>query len=293
MKITTQIQGGLGNQLFQYATGKALSNRLGCPLQLDINWFDQGWKDVTPRKFLLSELKLNYGIAQIASPIAAPKKWRRIAQTILPISPCVISDRPYRFNQQLNQFMPYAHQDVYLMGYWQSFRYFDSIRSQLISEMQPAQALSAHYRSYLEKIQGIASVMVHIRRGDYVHLPVAAKVHGFLGLEYYQKGMDLLLAKDPATRFFIFSDDLNWAKSNLPHQEKSCFIESSDKHNAPVEELFLMSQCQRHLIANSSLSWWGAWLSSSAKPLVIAPKSWTNDTHKSWDDLLLPQWHRI
>ncbi|QWE10809.1 alpha-1,2-fucosyltransferase [Polynucleobacter sp. es-EL-1] len=293
MNITSQIQGGLGNQLFQYATGKALSNRLGYPLQLDINWFSQGWEDVTPRQFLLPELKLNFGIAHVESPIAAPKRWRRIAQTILPISPYVLSDRPYRFNQNLNHFKPYPNQDVYLMGYWQSFRYFDSIRSQLISEIIPTQALSNHYQSYLEKIQGTSSALVHIRRGDYIHLPVAAKVHGFLGLEYYQKGMDQLLAKDPATQFFIFSDDLNWAKANLPYQERLHFIENANEHNAPVQELFLMSQCKRHLIANSSLSWWGAWLNSNPNPFVIAPQNWTNDTHKSWDDLLPPEWHRI
>ena len=293
MNITTQIQGGLGNQLFQYATGKALSTRLRSPLQLDTNWFNQGWGDATPRQLLLPELKLNYAIAQIESTITPPKRWRRLAQVILPLSPYILSDRPYRFNPKINQFKPYAIQDVYLMGYWQSFRYFDSIRKELISEIRPAKNLSAHYQTYLKKIQSTVSVMVHIRRGDYIHLPAATKVHRFLGLAYYQKGMDLFLEKDPATQFFIFSDDLNWARENLPHQERICFIESTSKYNAPLEELFLMTQCQRHLIANSSLSWWGAWLSSNPSPLVIAPRNWTNDSHKSWDDLLLPQWQRI
>jgi hypothetical protein len=241
----------------------------------------------------LPELKLNYAIAQIESTITPPKRWRRLAQVIWPLSPYILSDRPYRFNPKINQFKPYAIQDVYLMGYWQSFRYFDSIRKELISEIRPAKNLSAHYQTYLKKIQSTVSVMVHIRRGDYIHLPAATKVHRFLGLAYYQKGMDLFLEKDPATQFFIFSDDLNWARENLPHQERICFIESTSKYNAPLEELFLMTQCQRHLIANSSLSWWGAWLSSNPSPLVIAPRNWTNDSHKSWDDLLLPQWQRI
>jgi hypothetical protein len=135
--------------------------------------------------------------------------------------------------------------------------------------------------------------MVHIRRGDYVHLPVAAKVHGFLGLDYYQKGMDLLLASDPRIQFFVFSDDLDWAKANLPHQDKITFIHGTEEITAPVQELFLMTKCKKHLIANSSLSWWGAWLSTSANPHVIAPHRWTNDTDKSWDDLLPAQWQRI
>ncbi|ANI98857.1 hypothetical protein A8O14_01340 [Polynucleobacter wuianus] len=293
MNITTQIQGGLGNQLFQYATGKALSNRLKGSLLLDIDWFNHGWDDVTPRHFLLQELRLNYQIAQQGPAIKSPKRWRRIAQKFLPLSPYVLRDRPFRFNQTLNTFKPYASQDVYLMGYWQSFNYFESIRQDLIDEIKPITPLSTHYQNYLEKIEGSRSAMIHIRRGDYVHLPNAAKVHGFLGLEYYQKGMDLLLAADSNPQFFVFSDDLDWAKANLPHQDRICFIESSNENSSPVQELFLMNRCQKHLIANSSLSWWGAWLSNSPAPMVIAPKHWTNDREKYWHDLLPPQWQRI
>ncbi len=293
MKITTQIQGGLGNQLFQYATGKALSIRLKGQLQLDIDWFNHGWDDVTPRHFLLPELKLHYQLAAPSLTIKPPKRWRRIAQEFLPLNPYTLKDRPFRFNASVNTFKPYASQNIYLMGYWQSYRYFDSIRDALISEIRPAGAISNHYQDYLRKIESSASAMVHIRRGDYVHLPVAAKVHGFLGLDYYQKGMSLLIASDPNMQFFVFSDDIDWAKANLPFQDRICFIESSTEQNAPVQELFLMNQCQKHLIANSSLSWWGAWLSNSSAPLVIAPKHWTNDRDKNWDDLLPQQWQRI
>jgi Glycosyl transferase family 11 len=293
MKITTQIQGGLGNQLFQYATGKALSARLKGPLELDIDWFNHGWEDVTARHFLLPELALHYQVSTHTPITKPPKRWRRIAQTLLPLNPYILSDRPFRFNAQLNQFKPYASQDVYLMGYWQSYRYFDTIRTELLNEIKPKTPISAHYQGYLQQIQNSVSAMVHVRRGDYVHLPVAAKVHGFLGLAYYQEGMRLLLETNPDIWFFVFSDDLEWAKANLPYPERICFIESASEKSAPVQELFLMSQCQKHLIANSSLSWWGAWLSNGSNPQVIAPQNWTNDRDKSWDDLLPPQWQRI
>lgn len=293
MNITTQIQGGLGNQLFQYATGKALSNRLKRPLLLDTDWFNHGWKDVTPRKFLLSKLQLHYQISTTNVMPKPPKRWRRIAQKIFPLSPYILRDRPFRFNSSINTFKPYPRQNVYLMGYWQSFHYFDSIRNELIDELRPSAGLSPYYQIYLEKIQNSQSAMVHIRRGDYVHQPIAAKVHGFLGLEYYQKGMEMLLASDSNIHFFVFSDDLDWAKANLAHQDRITFICSTQDETAPTEELFLMTQCQKHLIANSSLSWWGAWLSKSEKPKVIAPKQWTNDIDKNWDDLLLPQWIKI
>ena len=293
MNITAQIQGGLGNQLFQYATAKALSIRLNGCLQLDIGWFSHHWEDVTPRHFLLPELKVDYQLITPGQTIQSPKRWRRITQRFLPLNPYILKDRPFRFNSDLNVFKPYSSQDIYLMGYWQSYHYFHSIRDLLIREIRPANALSDHYQGYLGKIQSHPSAMVHIRRGDYVHLPVAAKIHGFLGLDYYQKGFDRLLASDPNTQFFVFSDDMEWAKSHLPYQDKICFIESIDVKNAPVQELFLMSKCQKHLIANSSLSWWGAWLSESATPMVIAPKHWTTDQDKNWDDLLPKHWQKI
>lgn len=293
MNITAQIQGGLGNQLFQYATAKALSIRLKGRLQLDISWFSHRWEDVTPRHFLLPGLKVDCQLITHHQAIHSPKRWRRIAQRFLPLNPYILKDRPFRFNSDLNTFKPYINQDIYLMGYWQSYHYFNAIRNILIKEIKPVNTLSDHYQGYLEKILSCPSAMVHIRRGDYVHLPVAAKIHGFVGLDYYQKGFDRLLASNPNIHFFVFSDDIEWAKSNLPHQEKIHFIESVDEFNAPVQELFLMSQCQKHLIANSSLSWWGAWLSESTIPMIIAPKNWTNDRDKNWDDLLPKHWQKL
>ncbi len=293
MNITAQIQGGLGNQLFQYATAKALSIRLKGRLQLDISWFSHRWEDVTPRHFLLPELKVDCQLTTHHQAIHSPKRWRRIAQRFLPLNPYILKDRPFRFNSDLNTFKPYTNQDIYLMGYWQSYHYFNAIRNILIKEIKPVNTLSDHYQGYLEKILSCPSAMVHIRRGDYVHLPVAAKIHGFVGLDYYQKGFDRLLASNPNIHFFVFSDDIEWAKSNLPHQEKIHFIESVDEFNAPVQELFLMSQCQKHLIANSSLSWWGAWLSESTIPMIIAPKNWTNNRDKNWDNLLPKHWQKL
>jgi len=293
MNITAQIQGGLGNQLFQYATAKALSIRLKGRLQLDISWFSHRWEDVTPRHFLLPGLKVDCQLTTHHQAIHSPKRWRRIAQRFLPLNPYILKDRPFRFNSDLNTFKPYTSQDIYLIGYWQSYHYFNAIRNILIREIKPVNTLSDHYQGYLEKILSCPSAMVHIRRGDYVHLPVAAKIHGFVGLDYYQKGFDRLLASDSNIHFFVFSDDMEWAKSNLPHQEKIHFIESVDEINAPVQELFLMSQCQKHLIANSSLSWWGAWLSESTIPMIIAPKNWTNNRDKNWDNLLPKHWQKL
>jgi Glycosyl transferase family 11 len=294
MKITTQIQGGLGNQLFQYAAGKALSNRLNCELQLDILWFTNDFNGATPREFLLPNLNADLKISERDStPKVLTQKWRRITQEFLPLNPYVLKDSPYKYNLALNEFTPFLNQDIYLTGYWQSFRYFDSIRNLLIKEFQPAKGLSLHYQSYTEEIQSVPSAMVHVRRGDYVHQEAASKTHGFLGLEYYIKGMNLILSQNLHSHFFVFSDDLTWVKANLPYQEKTTYIENSGERSAPLQELFLMAHCETHLIANSSLSWWGAWLKKNMEGLTICPTQWTLDTKNNFSDLLPEKWLRI
>ena len=112
-------------------------------------------------------------------------------------------------------------------------------------------------------------------------------------MDYYQKGMDLLLHSDPNVRFFVFTDDNAWAQDKLPYQDRIIFVKSSEETSAPVQELHLMTKCKKHLIANSSLSWWGAWLSTNPNPLVIAPKQWMNNSETSWDNLLPSTWIRI
>ena len=153
--------------------------------------------------------------------------------------------------------------------------------------------LDGHYLTYLQGIRLGHAAMVHVRRGDYVNLTSAAKVHGFIGLDYYKAGMRLLLERNLQTQFFVFSDDLVWAKDSLPYPERTTWVESLDQSDAVVQELHLMTHCQNHLIANSSLSWWAAWLASHPNQMVICPSRWTTDTRMTWDDLLPPTWIRI
>jgi hypothetical protein len=292
INIIAKLQGGLGNQLFQYATARTLAHQSHRTLLLDYGWFNKTYENVTPRELLLTHLNTLGTFTSFEPPIKRPKHFRKILQKIWPITPYIFLERsPYQFNPKLNEAPTFKSQDLYLMGYWQSYRYFEAIKPFLQEEIKPKSPLSEHYQEYLNKIKSSDSAMVHIRRGDYVNLEGAAKVHGFVGLDYYQSGMAILLGRNPDTQFFIFSDDLTWAKANLPYQDKLILIESSDSKDAVVQELELMTHCQSHLIANSSLSWWAAWLSKNDS--VICPKKWTNDLAMSWDDLLPAHWQRI
>jgi hypothetical protein len=294
MNIIAQLQGGLGNQLFQYAAARSLALRHQAPLLLDQSWFARTYDDVTPRDPLLSLLQTKGSLITQEPPVSRPKRIQRIAQRLLPISPYVYLERtPYRYDPLLERVSLFRRQNLYLMGYWQSYRYFESIRTTLQSEIRPQAQLDPHYQAYLEQIQHGNAALVHVRRGDYVHLASAAKVHGFLGLDYYQRGMDMLLARNPNLRFFVFSDDLAWAQENLPHQNNITFISSLERSDAVIQELELMTHCDHFLIANSSLSWWAAWLAKTADSPVFCPRQWTTDSSIAWDDLLPPDWQRI
>ena len=294
MNIIAQLQGGLGNQLFQYATGRALAFQKQATLLLDHSWYTQTYDDVTPRELLLSELNTKGSLISFQPKIQRPKRIQRIAQKFWPINPFIfVEQAPYRFDPRLNKSPAFKQQNLYLMGYWQSYKYFESIKAILQSEISPKKVLDTHYQSYLHNIQSTTSAMVHVRRGDYVNLASAAKVHGFIGLDYYLKGMKLLLEKNLDTHFFVFSDDIDWAKENLPYPERTTFVQSINSSDAVIQELELMTHCQHHLIANSSLSWWAAWLSKNPNGAILCPKKWMNDSSLDLNDLLPPRWQRI
>ena len=294
MNIITQLQGGLGNQLFQYATARALAYQRQIPLLLDQSWFTKTYDDVTPRELLLSALNTKGAVISLDAPPKRPKRMQRILQKLWPINPYVyLEQKPYCFDPALLKAPTFKTQSLYLMGYWQSYRYFDSIKKILQTEISPKTPLNAHYLTYLHQIQASNAAMVHVRRGDYVHLASAAKVHGFLGLDYYKQGMAMLLSMNPESHFFVFSDDFDWVKANLPYQDRATFIQSLESSDAVIQELELMTHCQSHLIANSSLSWWAAWLAKGSNSAVICPGRWTNDSTMNWDDLLPSDWQRI
>ena len=144
--------------------------------------------------------------------------------------------------------------------------------------------------SYLEKIIDCESVSVHVRRGDYVSNPTTAQVHGFLGLEYYQKAMNTMLEKIDNPHFFVFSDDPEWTERNIKTDAPVTYIKYNGAKN--YEDLRLMSTCKHHIIANSSFSWWGAWLSPDRENIIIAPKRWFKSDKLNARDLIPEPWHK-
>lgn len=133
------------------------------------------------------------------------------------------------------------------------------------------------------------SVSVHIRRGDYVQNKAAGDFHGICSLSYYQTAMKLLSDKFKQAHFYVFSDDLEWCRQNIRCEQSLTFVNLSNA----ASELYLMSRCSHHIIANSSFSWWGAWLNPSPEKIVIAPQTWFRDPSAQTEDIYCENWIRI
>lgn len=294
MAIYSYLQGGLGNQMFQYAIARALSEHYQSTFLLDRSWFDVPQSETTPRPYQLDLLQIqNVANSDLIFP-KKPNKLIKALQGFIPANPIVYyQQNAFEFDPSLFRLKRMAERDLFLFGYWQAYPYLEVIRPILQTEFKTKAPTPNHYQAYLQQIRSSESVMLHIRRGDYVNSPSAAKFHGVLPLSYYQQAIEVLLLQKPDSHFFIFSDDLPWAKEALPKNLKITFVENALQADAAAQELQLMTECKHHIIANSSLSWWGAWLKQDCNSLVFTPNRWISDNSLDLSNLLPTSWHRI
>jgi hypothetical protein len=204
-------------------------------------------------------------------------------------SPVMIEERQFHFDEKV---LALSKSYSYLKGYWQSERYFSGIRDILVKDLTISQPLSGANLEIAKRIQIGNSVSVHVRRGDYVTDPRTAQVHNVCGLDYYQRAMSLMTEKLKTPNFYVFSDDINWAKVNIGLKDNVVYVDNNTIENGH-EDLRLMSLCAHNIIANSSLSWWGAWLNNNESKLVVAPKKWFATDDKSEQDIVPLNWLRI
>lgn len=269
--IITKINGGLGNQLFQYAAGRALAHHHQTDLVLNLSWFKNIPGSNTHRHY---QLDLYPIVARIANPeeVASLRMYQDRFLRRIPF----LSKKWHHALEKGFQFDPhfYSHPDnTYLDGYWQSSLYFESVQAQIREELQPIAGPGLENQSLIDQIRATNSVAIHIRRGDYVSNSAANQYHGICGLEYYQNAIKRMQASVPNPHFYIFSDDLDWAKKNLLISDPAVFVGHNSGDQA-FQDIRLIAECQHQIIANSSFSWWGAWLNPNPNKIVIGPKKW-------------------
>jgi len=271
--VISQIVGGLGNQLFQYAFARRLSLYLDQDLFLDLDFFEDYH---VPDVFRLDKFNLSYQLADnndvsrlkriavngIRGKIYRRKKKKNLYQNIHNHY-----DQKWFYNNSLSQLD--KKKDIYLSGYFANPYFFYEIEDLIVKEFTLKNALNLTNKKMKEQIESTNSVSLHIRRGDYVNNSLFANIP----LSYYEEGISIFKEKYVNPVFFIFSDDLQWAMENLKINSDMVFVDINDR-KTDFMELNLMSSCKNNIIANSTFSWWGAYLNQNKDKTVIAPKVW-------------------
>ena len=266
--VIVRLDGGLGNQLFQYALGKNLARRLNATLKLDAEIYTTEDK----RQYALH----HFNLEEVFSTASERKNLKRKEFFRRQLNKLGAGLKPYWYTEQKPGYdvnIERLTDNVYLEGFWQSEKYFKSIEETIRKEFTVKDQPSASNRKCLDEIRSVNSISIHIRRGDFVTEKETNAIHGVCDSEYYRRAIDRMSAEVSDPRFYIFSDDMEWAKANL---SSSLHTDVYVDHNktAPHEDLRLMYSCKHHVIANSSFSWWGAWLNENSEKKVIAPRNW-------------------
>jgi hypothetical protein len=292
--IITRLNGGLGNQMFQYAVGRSLSYVHNVPLKLDLTEFGTYNK----RKFRLNHFNINAEIASLEE-IENFKQLNKGLSGVISSLPELL--RPYYKRKYIKEH--FFHYDLnirkcsgnsYLEGYWQSEKYFQEITPVILDDFTLRERSDSLNEIMAEKIKSCDAISLHVRRGDYVANPETNLYHGTCTLEYYKKAINAVGKHVENPHYFIFSDDPGWAKLNLQTGFPMTILDNNGPEK-DYEDMKLMSLCKHHIIANSSFSWWGAWLCQNPNKIVFTPSRWFNKTEveKDTKDLIPESWQRI
>lgn len=283
-KIIVKIKAGLGNQMFQYACGRAMAMRTGGALKLDVSDWAHDREKV--RSYLL-------GSFDIAGSVATDEE---IKEMIYPHGEFMARARRkmvsiLRIHGSKNRIIK-RHGDIYLDGFWQSENYFLDQAGQIRKDFKLKNAFGTAAEGISKQISGgPTAVSVHIRRGDNAHSPSSMKSFGCPGIDYYSSAIDKLTAEIGPLKLFIFSDEIEWARENLRTDHETVFV--SQDCIDPCEEIALMSLCKHHVISNSTFGWWGAWLNANPDKIVVAPRRWALQNIQEYKDIIPAGWIRI
>lgn len=291
--IVVRLIGGLGNQMFQYAAARALAERTGGELLFDVG----GFADYADREFALGGYALRGRVAtadELARfPGPGPERGRlgRLAERA---GRALGAGRggPAYYRQPHFHYDPGFERlcgDVYLDGYFQSERYFAPVAGALRAELAWPGPLASEAEAIAARIAAEESVALHVRRGDYVSDPHIAATHGALGPDYHRRAVALAAEGLAAPSVFVFTDDPDWVRTELDLGAPFTLVDGG----SPQADLHLMSQCRRKALANSSFSWWAAWLGAGQGRRVVAPRRWFGEERmrtRRMDDLYPQGW---
>lgn len=286
--IVVKIKGGLGNQLFQYAVGFALAKRTGTRLRL----YDQTGNAGIARNFWLDHFKIS-GKKLSSLESFLYRTQNKLATKLSTLLPALEKHKYFYYLQHdediaIQEAVFTFGRNTTLDGYYQNETYFQDYAHELREELTLKAPLSVYSDELLKKIQAAENpVFIHVRRGDYVEVSTTNQIHGTCSTDYYNRCIEHIKQSVAHPKFFIFSDDPDWAKTNIQTgQENEVSYNDASK---TTEDITLMANCKHAIIANSTFSWWGAWLMPNPEKIVCAPRLWWASRTEADTDLIVPR----
>jgi len=283
--IIVRFIGGLGNQMFQYAFYRRLKEQYKL-VKADITGFKKYTLHNGYELERVFNIKADFAtIDEIESVMELYKKniLDRLKRKVFGIRKTHITESRYKEDYLKKG-------NLYLDGYWQGEKYFITCEKIVRNDFQFRSDLSDKNRAMISNIATTNSISVHVRRGDYLNLPMYFKCDS----NYYKRAVDIIKERATNPYYFIFSDDISWVKCNIDFGKQAFYVDYNNSASS-FEDMRLMSFCKHNIIANSSFSWWGAWLNQNTNKIVIAPKIWFNDEKKNSEtkDLIPDGWIRL
>lgn len=299
--IVVRLRGGLGNQMFQYAAGRALAHSNQDRLVLDLTLLldHAPSPGIVPRQYDLDifpmlRADLTFLSKTATSSFSRRRLYRHASQWVTRLKAAaglqaqVIESGP-RFEPRIVALAG----NVYLDGYWQSERYFSGASEMIRNDFLFGSSTDAAIAALAEQIEQANAVCLNVRRADYVDHPLSAKTHGFVGAKYYEDAVARILDSVSQPHFFVFSDDIDWCRANLVLPTPHTFVGHEYKGTKFKDYLRLMSLCRNYIIPNSTFAWWAVWLSKYADKIVVAPQRWFADPALDASDIYLDSWIRL
>ena len=286
--ITVTPVGGLGNQLFIYSLGYAVSSRLGCELFIDRSWFaTQSLRNYELPTFASIGIELPEKSRQAGgSRLRKPGVFVSVSQKLRRLSDAVLREQGFGFDERILSASPGAR----LEGYFQSHKYFSSVQESLRQQIRTISRPSVWYSQTKERLESVGPwVSVHVRRGDYLNLG-PRDFHGIVEKPYYLAALEIVNQIVPGLVPIVFSDEPALASQMLANDLPTAIFIENSASSKPIETINLMAQSHAVVMANSSFSWWGGWLGDRDTRPVVGPRPWFNGPENDESDLFPSRW---
>jgi hypothetical protein len=292
--IQVILRGGMGNQMFEYAHGLALAKKHHTDLVVDITYLNDRFPRT--RKFVYRHYELDAfttsprftALSNVSRAVPVPGVWTGLDFCMVGIRN-LLGARKYireKKNWSFDPSVTGAGSDVCLWGFWQSERYFADAKEEVARAFTFSDALPPAAETLAEGIRRhTASVSLSVRRGDYVNA-ANAKIFGGTDLNYYHDAIAYIVSRVPEPHFYVFSDDIAWCRENVTPSFLVTYVPADIDGRSVMQ---LSSLCKHHIIANSTFSWWAAWLNKNPNKIVVAPKRWSADSREE-NDIVPKEW---